>query len=95
MTLNFTPERITPGFCDGSRNFSNFFRLLRSFCFYTDKTDPLSGKILYHDSVSMIVSCFTFLIEYFVISCYQVPELFCSKDCFAGTSSAGTVCNFS
>ena len=64
------------------------FRLLWSFCFTRIRLNPLSGKILYHDSVSMIVPWFTFLIEDFVISRYQVTKLLCSSYCFASESSA-------
>ena len=38
------------------------------FCFARIRLNPLSGKILYHDSVPVIVSGFTSLIEDFVIS---------------------------
>ena len=57
------------------------------FLFYADKTD-LSGKILYHHSVSMIFFQFTFLVEYLEIGCYQITELFCLRYCFVGASSA-------
>ena len=47
--------------------------------FCTDKTVSVSGKILNHDSVSVIVSWFTILVEEFVTSRYQVTKLFCSR----------------
>ena len=50
--------------------------------------NPSSGKILFHDSVPVIVPRFTSFIEDFVISRCQVTKLFCSKYCFASTSSA-------
>ena len=56
--------------------------------------NPLSGKILYHDSLSMIVFVSHFLIENFVISCYQVTELVCSRYCFASAPSAKSLRNF-
>ena len=40
------------------------------------RLNPLSGKILYHDSTSMIVSRFTSLIGDLVICCCQVTKLF-------------------
>ena len=49
------------------------------FCFARIRLNPLSGKILYHDSVRVIVSGFTSLIEDFVIRRYQVTKLFCAK----------------
>ena len=42
--------------------------------FYTDKL-----RILYHDSASVIVSCFTLLVEGRVIGRYRVTKLSCSK----------------
>ena len=57
----------TFGTCDGPTNFNKlFFRLVGRFCFARIRLTPMSGKILYHDSVPMIVSGFTSLIEDFV-----------------------------
>ena len=42
-----------------------------SLCFTRRRLNPLSSKILYHDSVRVIVSRFTSLIEDFVIRSYQ------------------------
>ena len=61
---------ITLDFWDGSGNFRRLFSVSCEFCFYTDKIDPLSGEILYHDSVPMIVPGFTSFVEDFVIRCY-------------------------
>ena len=72
--------------------FVNSFPSPEFFCFARKSLDPLSGKILYHDSVPVIVSCF--LIKDFVISRYQVTKLFCSRYCFASASSARSLCNF-
>ena len=69
------------------------FRLLGSFGFARIRLNPLSGKILYHDCVSVTVSRFTFLVEDFVISCYQVTKLFCTKYDSAKKSSARRPCD--
>ena len=51
-----------PNSCGGSNNFYKlFFRLMRRFCFARIRFNPLSGKILYHDSVPVIVPWFTSL----------------------------------
>ena len=64
------------------------FRLMWRFCFAWIRLNPLSGKIVFHDSVPVIVSRFTSLIENFVICRYQVTKLFCTKWSFASSSSA-------
>ena len=64
------------------------------FCFAGIRLNPLSGKILYHDCVSVIVSRFTFFTENSVICCYQVTKLFCSRHWIASASSARSPCNF-
>ena len=53
--------------------------LLRSFCFARIGLGPLSCQILYDDSVSMTVSRFTSFTKNFVICCYQVTKIFCSR----------------
>ena len=59
------------------------------FCFARIRLNPLSGQILYHDSVLVIVSGFTSIIEDFVIRrYYQVTKLFCTKYSVASASSA-------
>ena len=67
---------------------------MRSFCFARIRLNPLSGKILYHDCVSVLVSRFTFFTENSVICCYQVTKLFCSRHWIASASSARCPCNF-
>ena len=63
---------MTFGFSDGSRNFLKLFSVSwEVICFAQIRLSPFSGKILYHDCVSMIVSRFTFLVEDFLICCYQ------------------------
>ena len=52
----------------------------------------MSGKILNHDSKSMIVSRITFLFDDFVICCYPVTKLFCSRYCFASASWFFSIC---
>ena len=44
-------------------------------CSYTDKMYPLSGEILYHDSVPVIVPGFTSFTKNIVIRCCQVTKL--------------------
>ena len=52
--------------------------------------NPLSKQILYHDSVSVIVSRFTSCTENFVICFYQVTKIFCSKyGCASAFSARG------
>ena len=51
-----------------------FVRLIWSLCFARIGLNPLSGKILNNDSVPVIVSWFTSLIEDFVISRYTSPN---------------------
>ena len=74
-----TIPRILMSFCPSH---------VRIFCFARIRLNPLSGKILYYDSVLVIVSRFTALIEDFVICRYQVTKLFRSRFCFASASSA-------
>ena len=50
------------------------FRFLRSFCFAMVRLYPLSCQVLYHYSVSMIVSRFTTFTRNFVICCYQITK---------------------
>ena len=69
-------------------------RLMWRFCFTRIRLNPLSSKILYHDSVPVIVSWFTSLIEDFVIGCNQVTKLFCTRQSFASASSARNPCYF-
>ena len=66
----------------------SFSRLMWSCWFAWIRWNPLGDKILYHDSVLVIVSGFTSLIEDFVIRRYQVTKLFCVKWSFDNASSA-------
>ena len=68
--------------------------LLRSFCFARIRLDPLGGQVLHHDCISMIVSRFTTFTENFVICCYQVTKIFCTRYGSAIASSARGPCNF-
>ena len=63
--------------CDGSKNFNRFLPLTCRFCFTRIILNTMSGKILYHHSVSVIVSGFASHIKDFVICRYQVTKLFC------------------
>ena len=67
---------------------------LRSFCFARIRLDPLGGQVLHHDCISMIVSRFTTFTENFVICCYQVTKIFCTRYGSAIASSAQGPCNF-
>ena len=57
-------------------------------------TDPLGSEVLHHDCVSMIVSRFTTFTENFVICCYQVTKMFCTRCGSANASAARGTCNF-
>ena len=79
---------MTFGFSDGWRNFRKLLScLLRCL-------NPLSGQILYHDCVSVTVSRFTSFTQNFVICCYQITKLFCSKYWISSAFSAKRTCNF-
>ena len=67
---------------------------LRSFCFARIRLNPLGGQVLHHDCISMIVSRFTTFTGNFVICCYQVTKIFCTKYGSANASSARSPCNF-
>ena len=76
-------------FSDASRNFRKLFSVSwDAFCFTRLRLNPLSGKILHHDSVPLILPRFTFLFEDFVICCYQVTKFFSTRYGFAIASSA-------
>ena len=68
-------------------------RILRSFCFARIRLDPLGGQVLHHDCIQMIVSRFTTFTENFVICCYQVTKIFCTRYGSANASSARCPCN--
>ena len=83
----------TFGLCDGSKNFKKlFFRLMWRLCFARMRLSPLGGKILCHDSVPVIVSGFTFLIEDPVICRHQITTFCCSWWSFASASPARGFC---
>ena len=70
-----------------------YFRELPSiswsfFCLARIRPNPLRGEILYCDSITVIVSRFTALIENFVICCYQVTDFFCTWCWFTSSPSA-------
>ena len=67
---------------------------LRSFCFSRIRLDPLGGHVLHHDSISVIVSRFTTFTENFVICCYQVTKIFCTRYDSANASSTRGLCDF-
>ena len=63
----------TFGLCDRSEDVWQTSSLhMWCLCFARIQLNPLSSKILYHDSVPVIVSWFTFLVDNLVISRYQV-----------------------
>ena len=61
---------------------------LRCFIFARIRLDPLSGKVLHHDCISMIVSRFTTFTENFVICCKKITKVFCTRYDSATASSA-------
>ena len=56
--------------------------------------DPLSGQVLHHDCISVIVSRFTTFTENLVICCNQVTKIFCTRYGSAIASSARGPCTF-
>ena len=86
---------MTFGLCHGSKNFDKLLSVSYEVCVFAQKRlNPLSGKILYHDSVPVIVSWFTSPAKDFVIRRYQVTKLFCPRQIFASASSARSPCHF-
>ena len=66
---------VTSGFLSGSKNFCKLLCFLRSFRFTRIRLDPLSGQVLHHDCISVIVSRFTVVTEDLVICWYQEVRL--------------------
>ena len=64
------------------------FSFLRSFCSTRIRLNPLSCQVLHHNCISVIVSRFISFGEDFVICCYQVAKIFCTKYDFTSTASA-------
>ena len=86
---------MTLGFLSGSKNFLQAsLGFLWSFCFARIRLDPLGGQVLHHDCISMTVSRFSTFTENFVIFCYQVTKIFCTRYGSAIPSSARGPCNF-
>ena len=67
---------------------------LRIFCSARIRLNPLGGQVLHYDCIWIIVSRFTTFTEIFVICCYQVTKIFCTKYGSAIASSARCPCNF-
>ena len=67
---------------------------LKSFCFARIRLDPLSGQVLHHDCISVIVSRFAIVTEDLVICGYQVTKIFCTRYGSANASSARVPCIF-
>ena len=66
---------MTLGFPFGSKNFCKFLCVSwEVFCFARIRLDPLSGQVLHHDCISMIVSRFTLFTKNFMVCCYQSPN---------------------
>ena len=59
--------------------FVNSFSFPEKIWFCTNVIATMSSQILYHDCVPLIVSRFTIFSKNFVICCYPVTKLFCSK----------------
>ena len=82
---------MTSDFLVASKNFCKLFCV---FCFARIRLDPLGSQVLHHDCISMIVSRFTSFTDKFVISCYQVSKIFCTRYDPTNTSSAQGPCDF-
>ena len=86
---------MTLGFLFRSKNFCKLVCLCwEVFVLHGyDWMDPLGGQVLHHDCTSIIVSRFTTFTENFVICCYQVTKIFCTKYGSAIASSSRSPCN--
>ena len=67
---------------------------LWSFGFARICLDPLSGQVLHHDCISVIVSRFAIVTEDLVICCYQITKIFSTRYSSTIASSARSTCNF-
>ena len=67
---------------------------LWSFVFARIRLDPLSGQILHHDCMSVLVSRFAIFTKNLVICCDEVTNICGSRYGFAIASSAWSPCNF-
>ena len=86
---------MTLGFLFGSKNFCKLLCVSwEVFCFARIRLDPLSGQVLHHDCISMIVSRFTLFTKNFMVCCYQVTELFRSRHDCTSEFSARSSCYF-
>ena len=74
--------------------FQSFLCLLWSFCFARVWLDPLGRQVLQHDRMSMFVSISTYVTQNFLIYCYQVTKIYCTKSGSVITFSAQDPCNF-
>ena len=71
---------MTFGFSDSSKNFRGLlFNLLRSVHFARIRLDQLSGQILHHDCISMIISRFTIFTKNLVI-CFGCATASSARD---------------
>ena len=86
---------MTLGFLFGSKNFCKLLCVSWEFFFFTRIwLNPLCCQVLYHYSVSMIVSRFTSFTQNFEILSYEITKTFRSwHDCTSAFSARGT-CNF-
>ena len=64
------------------------------FLFARIRLDPLSGQVLHHDCISVIVSRLAIVTEDLVICCNQVKKMFSTRYGSAIASSARGHCNF-
>ena len=86
---------MTLRFLFGSKNFCKLLCVSwEIFCFARIRLDPLSGQVLHHDCISMIVSRFTLFTKNFMVCCYQVTELFRSRHDCTSEFSAKSPCYF-
>ena len=67
---------------------------LWSFCFTQIRLDPLSGQVLHHDCISVIVSSFEIVTENLVICCYGVTKISTTKYGSTIASPARSPSNF-
>ena len=86
---------MTSGFPSGSKNFCKFLCFSwEVFCFARIRLDPLGGRVLHNDCISVIVSRFTNFHWELCDLLLSSHQNFCSRYGSANASSARCSCNF-
>ena len=82
---------MTIGFHVASNNFCKLLSV--SWEVSRIRLNPLKSQVFNHDSISMIVSRFTAFTENFVIYCYQITKIFCTRYGCVSAFSARSPCH--